>query len=144
MTEVHTGQASRQARLRADRRRPAPRSLVWPFARHAAAFLIAAQVAYWLSAAVRPADQPVPWLLSGVIVGALAGLLSRTWLGAVFVTVGASVGLVLDLQRHGAAFDELAASGAIYAGALLVAGLTALLTAAAVELALGRIRASER
>ena len=69
-----------------------PGSLVSPVARHTAGFLIAVIGAMALSRANPGADEPVTWLLGGLLIGAACGLLGGGWVGLLFVVAGLWIG----------------------------------------------------
>jgi hypothetical protein len=115
-----TGTVGRRARR--------PGSLASPFLRHALVGAIAGVGAYLLARHAPAPQQPLAWLLAGVIVGAVAGPIGRNFLGVLFAITGWIIGLLLELHlRLGAgpaAADELMQAAITHLAALGLLSLT--------------------
>jgi hypothetical protein len=121
---------------------PKPGSLVSPTVRHLASFLIAAAAALALSRIAPGVDQPLVWLLGGLAIGLICGLLGGGWLGLFFVVAGLSIGLWFDPNRLAeAGADTLHALSAV-GPAYLAAVTGAIVAYALVLIVLRRLRAS--
>ena len=121
---------------------PETGSLVSPMVRDTAILLISAAGAVALSRMAPAADQPIVWLLGGLVIGLACGLIGGWWLGLLFIAAGLSIGVWLDLDRHSEpAFDTLHVLGAV-APAYLAAIGGASATYAGVLLVVRRVRAS--
>ena len=93
-----------------------------PFLRHALIFGGAASATYWLSVNAPATEQSVVWLAGAAVLGVVAGVIGRGWLGVCFLVLGAALGPVLEKHmRLGpqAAF-ELTPAAPTYVTALVV------------------------
>jgi hypothetical protein len=109
-----------------------PGSLVSPFARHGLIFFAAVSATYLLASRFPAAQEATIWLVGGAVLGVLAGVVGRSWVGLFFLMVGLGIGLLLELHlRLGpgnpAATQELANNAVIYLASLaaLVLGYAA-------------------
>lgn len=120
-----------------------PGSLTSPVVRHLASFLIAVAGALALSRIAPATDQPLVWLIGGLVIGLVCALLGRGWLGLLFVVAGLSIGIWFDPNRQfetGA--DMLHALGSV--GPAYLAAVTGACVAYALVLfVLRRLRGSE-
>jgi hypothetical protein len=100
--------------------------------RHGLVLVLAVAAVWTLGVTLnRPvAEQPVVWLATAVLVGVLAAIVARGWLGAVFLVAGMALGVdLLIATQTGSSADALAAlkqDGWLYA-AMTLASLEAYL-----------------
>ena len=115
-----------------------PGSLASPVARHLASFLVAVVGALALSRV----DQPLTWLVGGLVIGAICGVIGGGWLAVLFVVAGLWIGMWFDPTRQAEpAVDTLRALGAV-GPAYLAAVTGAIVAYALVSLGLRRARDS--
>jgi hypothetical protein len=110
--------------------------------RHLAAFLIGVGGVLALARYAPPAEQPIVWLVGGLVIGLVGALVGRGWLGFLFVATGVAVGVWLDPTRSasaaGSVFDTVSEASMAYAGALI----GAVVAYAAATMAMGARRVS--
>lgn len=120
-----------------------PGSLVSPVARHLASFLVAVVGALALSRVAPGVDQPLVWLVGGLVIGAICGALGGGRLGVLFVVAGLWIGMWFDPTRQAEpAADTLHALGTV-GPAYIAAVIGAIVAYALVLLVVRRLRASE-
>lgn len=119
-----------------------PGSLASPVARHLASFVIAVAGALALSRVGPGVDQPLTWLVGGLVIGAVCGVLGGGWLGVLFVVVGLWIGMWFDPTRQAEpAADTLHALGTV-SPAYIAAVTGAIVAYALVSVGLRRARDS--
>jgi hypothetical protein len=114
-----------------------PGSLASPFTRHLASFLIAVAGALALSRLAPGVDQPLVWLVGGVAIGLVCGVVGGGWLGLLFVVAGLWIGLWFDpIRQAELPADTLHALSAV--GPAYLAAVTGASVAYAVALLIRR------
>jgi hypothetical protein len=119
-------------------------SFVSPFLRHGLVLALAAAATYLFAGAVPATEQPATWLVAGAVLGVVAALLGRRWLGLLFMVLGAGIGLLLHLNvRLGSgeeAMHQLSENAVVYGGALAVMVVAYVATVAVLAIAFRRRR----